>query len=154
MPILSIVTGDSITLSGVLEAETTISFNIVLSSTNDTLTFWFAEVTLTVLVSYPTAVILIVSGKFLDDFKTNEPSKSVEVPLVSPTTLILAPGIASFLLSVTEPEIVLCAKDTPQKNNDRISKYILIWLVLDGLCYQSTNIFDITKKRLKKINFS
>jgi hypothetical protein len=63
-------------------------------------------------------------------FNLNVPSKSVEVPVVLPTTLILAPGIDSLLLSVTEPLIVFCAKEIPQENNI-ISKYTLIGI---GFC--------------------
>ncbi|MNQ29395.1 hypothetical protein D3C85_427070 [compost metagenome] len=148
------VTGDSKTRSGVLEAETTISSSLFSSSFKTTLIFWLAEVILTVFVVNPTADNLIVKGNFSDVVNLKEPSKSVETPVRSPSITTLTPGIGCLLRSVTEPVIVFCAKDAPQKNNI-ISKYTLMWVsFLVSLSSQNTNIFDINKKTLKKINIT
>jgi hypothetical protein len=40
-----------------------------------------------------------------------------------------------------------------QKNNDKKSKYIFIWFNFIDLEDQSTNIFNINKKTLKKFNY-
>jgi hypothetical protein len=40
-----------------------------------------------------------------------------------------------------------------QKNNDKKSKYIFIWFNFIDLDDQSTNIFNINKKTLKKFNY-
>jgi hypothetical protein len=70
----------------------------------------------------------------------------------SPTILILAPKIGWLPFSTTVPEIELCAKVMLQKNNDKKSKYILIWLNFIDLDCQSTIIFIINKKTLKIIH--
>ena len=118
--ILSIVTGDSLTRSGALEAEITISSSFVSSATKTEVIVWFAEETCTVWVPYPILVISTEKGGFFEVFNENFPSTSETVPSDSPTTLTLAPGIGSFLLSFTEPDIVLCANEMPQKNNVKI----------------------------------
>ncbi|MNF65001.1 hypothetical protein D3C87_1634390 [compost metagenome] len=74
------------------------------------------------------------------------PSKSVEVPVELPTTFMLAPGIDCLLLSVTEPVIVFCAKDTPQKNNI-ISKYTLMWVSFWLVYLAKIQIFLILIKK-------
>ena len=48
-----------------------------------------------------------LNGGFLDVESVNFPSPSEMVPVDSPSTLIFAPGIGSFLLSFTEPETVV-----------------------------------------------
>ncbi|PKH66890.1 hypothetical protein CXF59_13315 [Flavobacterium sp. ALD4] len=40
-----------------------------------------------------------------------------------------------------------------QKNNDKKSKYIFIWFNFIDLDYQSTIIFNINKKTLKKFHY-
>ena len=70
----------------------------------------------------PTLEISILNGGFFEVDKLKFPSLSVTVPALSPLTLTLAPEIGSFLLSFTEPDIEVCAKVMPQKNNETINK--------------------------------
>ena len=56
------------------------------------------------------------------DFKLKEPSKSDTVAPDSPEIETFAPGIGWDEPSVTFPVIVVCEKEIPQKNNDKIIK--------------------------------
>ena len=66
------------------------------------------------------------NGNFFDVLIKNFPSESVIVPFDSPITLTVTPKRGAFLLSVTIPEIEFWANEIPQKNNDKINKYIFI----------------------------
>ena len=105
--ILSIVTGDSLIRSGVLEAETTMSSSLVSSINNTTSTFLEREVICIFCAANPILDISIVNGSFAGVFNTNFPVASVIAPSDSPETFTFTPGIGSFLASFTEPEIVL-----------------------------------------------
>jgi hypothetical protein len=104
------VTGDSLILSGVLEAETTMSSNFVSSICITTSTLLESEVTCSFCEANPILETSIVNGSLAVAFNTNFPVASVVVPKDCPEILTFTPGIGSFLLSFTEPEIELCAK--------------------------------------------
>ena len=78
--ILSIVTGDSIIRSGVLDAETTISSKNVSFSVKITATFWLFFVISIFLVLKPSIEISIVNGGVSATSSIKFPSKSVLVP--------------------------------------------------------------------------
>jgi hypothetical protein len=92
----------------------------------------------------------IVKGGFFCVDKVKFPSKSVVVPISSPTILMLAPGIGWLVLSTTFPDIVDWAKEIPQKNN--VSRINFTFIKLEFLLVYVTKvqIFLILIKNRKK----
>ena len=126
--------GESKTFWGLLEAEITISSKFC-PSWSSTFISWSAEVNSIVWVPKPIELIWIVNGKSLDVENEKLPSKSVAPPVLEPTTITLAPGIASPLsASETDPLIVFCAWTIFATNINRANSAVLIRFFVFILC--------------------
>ena len=63
----------------------------------------------------------MVSGKSAEVFRVKFPSKSATAPVLDPTTITFAPGIASlFSESTTVPEMFVCARTTFAEKNSNV----------------------------------
>src|SRR5690606_18065558 len=103
------VTGDSKILSGVLEADTTISSRAV-PSTRVILITWLLVFTVTRWDSKPTLLNSKTNGGACATTISNFPSKSVTVPCDDPITRTLVPRRGMLLLSTTVPVTVVWDK--------------------------------------------
>ena len=74
-------------------------------------------------------------------FKVKLPSKSATAPVFEPTTIMLAPGIASwFSASTTLPEIDVCARTRfAAKNNSAknpLCNTFFVFIFLIFICFE------------------